>query len=63
MSWEHFYKGFINRQVKKDMWHSECCLLLFVAGIGRNVKGAARYKQLTKADAEQSYPDIILVQS
>ena len=45
------------------MWHSECRLLLSVAGIGRNVKGAATYKQLTKADTEQSYPDIILVQS
>ena len=62
-SWEHFHEGFINKQARKKMWHSECCLLLSVAGIRRNVRGAAIHKQLTKVDTEQSYPDIILVQS
>ena len=38
------------------MWHSELGLLLCTAGIARNLWGATKGKQFTKADTEQTYP-------
>ena len=52
------HKAFIYNQVRKGMWHSEWGLLLCTAGIARNLWGATKGKQFTKADTEQTYPVI-----
>ena len=38
------------------MWHSEWGLLLYTAQRARNLWGATKGKQFTKADTEQTYP-------
>ena len=52
------YKAFIYNQVRKGMWHSEWGLLVCTARIARNLWGATKGKQLTKADTAQTYSDI-----
>ena len=49
-------QAFIYNQVRKGTWHSKLGLLGCTAGIARNLWGATKGKQFTKADTAQTYP-------
>ena len=51
---EHFYTSIYLQLARKGMWHSKWGLLVCTAGIARNLWGATKGKQFTKADTEQT---------
>ena len=46
------HKAFIYNQARKGMWHSKLGLLVFTAGIARNLWCATKGKQLKKKKAD-----------